>query len=149
MKKVIVIYHTQFGNTEKIAKALALGLGEQGIVVDCIKFEEVEVDKLMEYDLLAIGSPTYMRGISKPMKSFLEKLEQVTVKDKEVFAFDTKFKGFLAGSAGKGIEKRVSRIGMRIVKPYDSAIVTGGEGPLQDSMEEKFHQIGIEIGGSL
>ena len=108
-----------------------------------MKVEEVEVDKLTGYALLAIGSPTHNRSISKPMKSFLEKLERVAIKEKK--AFDTKYKGFLAGSAGKGIEKRLKRIGMRIVKPYVSAIVTGGEGPIQDSVEEKFKQIGIEI----
>jgi len=34
---------------------------------------------------------------------------------------------------------------MRIVKPYDSAIITEREGPLQEGMEEKFKQIGAEI----
>ena len=34
MTKALVIYHTQFGNTETIAKALASGLSEQGIEVD-------------------------------------------------------------------------------------------------------------------
>lgn len=145
MTKAIVMYHTQFVNTEKIAQALASGLGEHGIDVDCMKIEDVEMDKLAEYDLLAIGSPTHMRGASKPVKSFLEKLERKVIKNQMAFAFDTKYKGFLAGSAGKGIEKRLKRIGMRIVKPYASAIVTGGEGPLQDSMEETFKQIGIEI----
>lgn len=146
MKKAIVIYFTRFGNTEKIAKALASGLGEHGIEVDCMKSIEVEVDKLTEYDLIAIGSPTHFRSIPKTMKSFLEKLEREAIKEKKAFAFDTKYKGFLAGSAGKGIEKKLKQSGMRIVKPYTSAIVTGGEGPLQNSMEEKFKQIGIELG---
>ena len=60
MTKAIVIYHTQFGNTEKIAKALVSGLGEQGIEVDCTTIEDAHVDKLTEYDLLAIGGPTHV-----------------------------------------------------------------------------------------
>jgi flavorubredoxin len=145
MKKAIVIYHTQFGNTEKIAKSLASGMGEQGIEVDCIKVEEVKIEKLTEYDLLAIGSPTLAFSISQPIKSFLEKLERVPIKGKKAYAFDTRMQLWWAGSAGKGIEKRLKRIGMSIVKPYSSAIVKGKEGPLQDGMEEKFKQIGIEI----
>ncbi|MHA2427637.1 MAG: flavodoxin family protein, partial [Candidatus Hermodarchaeia archaeon] len=64
MTKAIVIYHTQFGNTEKIAKEVASGISEQGVYVDCIRVEEVQVDKLKEYDLLAIGGPTHGFGMS-------------------------------------------------------------------------------------
>ena len=145
MRKAIVIYHTQFGNTEKIAKSLASGMGEQGVEVDCIKVEEVNIEKLTEYDLLAIGGPTVAFGVSPPIKSFLEKLESMPFKGKKAYAFDTSMQLRWAGSAGKGIENRLKRIGMSIVKPYSSAIVMGKEGPLKDGMEEKSKQIGIEI----
>ena len=105
MSKAIVIYHTKFGNTEKIAKALARGMEKQGVKVDCVKADEVDVDKLVEYDFLAIGGPTHTFGVSKPMKAFLEKLKSVNIKGKKAFAFDTKYKSRWAGSAGKGIEK--------------------------------------------
>jgi menaquinone-dependent protoporphyrinogen IX oxidase len=45
MKRAIVVYHTLFGNTEKIAKVLAAGMDEQGITVDCITVENVQIDK--------------------------------------------------------------------------------------------------------
>jgi flavodoxin len=107
MTKAIVIYHTQFGNTEKIAKEVASGIGEQGIDVDCIRVEEVQIDKLQEYDLLAIGGPTHGFGMSKPMKEFIEKLEHVDLYNKNAFAFDTKNRSRFWGSAAKGIEKRL------------------------------------------
>ena len=145
MKKTIVIYHTQYGNTEKIAKALTSGLVEQEVDVDCMKVEDVQVDKLMEYDLLAIGGPTHFRTMSQPMKTFLEKLERVDLKGMNAFAFDTKAQGWWAGSAGKAIEKKLKRIRLHILKPHASAIITEREGPLQEGMEEKFKQIGAEI----
>ena len=145
MKRAIVIYDTKFGNTEKIATALARGMEKQGVRVDCVKTDEVDIDKLVEYDLLAIGGPTHAFSISKPMKAFLEKLKRVDFKGKKAFAFDTKYKSWWAGSAGKGIEKTLKRLGMSIVKPHASAIVTGSEGPLQDGMEEMFEQIGSEM----
>jgi flavorubredoxin len=83
--------------------------------------------------------------MSKPMKTFLEKLERANLKGKNAFAFDTKAQGWWAGSAGKAIEKKLKRIGIRILKPYASAIITEREGPLQDGMVEKFKQIGAEI----
>jgi len=145
MKRAIVIYDTRFGNTEKIARALARGMEKQGVEVDCVKVDEVDVDKLVEYEFLAIGGPTHWFGVSKPMKASLEKLRSVDIRGKKAFAFDTKLKSGWAGSAGKGIEKTLKGLGMSIVKPHSSAIVLGNEGPLEEGMEEMFEQIGGEI----
>ncbi len=54
MKKVVVIYDSKFGNTEKVPKALAYGMREQGVKVNCLNVKRVEINKLKEYDLLAI-----------------------------------------------------------------------------------------------
>jgi hypothetical protein len=82
--------------------------------------------------------------MSKPVKEFIEKIKHVDLRDKKAFAFDTKNRGRW-GSAAKGIEKRLQRIGINLVKPCDSAIVLGLKGPLQDGMETKFMQIGAEL----
>ncbi|MGQ9506643.1 MAG: flavodoxin family protein [Candidatus Bathycorpusculaceae bacterium] len=145
LKRAIVIYDTKFGNTEKIARALARGLEKGRVKVECVKADEADVNRLIEYDFLAFGSPTHAFSISKPMKTFLEKLKGVDFKGKKAFAFDTKYKSWLAGSAGKGIEKRLKGFGMNIVKPHTSAIVKGAEGPLAEGMEEIFEKIGSEI----
>jgi flavorubredoxin len=145
MTKAIVIYHTQFGNTEKIVQALVSGMVEQEVDVDCMNVEDVQVDKLMEYDLLVIGGPTHGFGMSKPMKTFMKKLEHEDLRGKNAFAFDTKFGTRFAGSAGRGIEKRLKRLGLNIVKQRASATVKGGKGPLLEGMEEKFKQIGAEL----
>jgi len=149
MKKAIVVYDTKFGNTEKIAKVLAEGMKAQGVEVDCVKVGEVEINKLKEYDLFAIGGPTQGFGISKPMKDFLDKLESAEISGKKAFAFDTKLKSRFAGSAGKGIEKRLKELQMSIVRPHASAIVKGAEGPLEEGMEETFKEIAGEIAKSI
>ncbi|UCH03255.1 MAG: flavodoxin-like domain-containing protein [Candidatus Bathyarchaeota archaeon] len=128
-----------------MANALARGMEKQGLKVDCIKVDKIDIHTLVEYDFLAIGGPTHGFGISKPIKEFLQKLEQVELKDKKAFAFDTKFSSRFAGSAGKGIEKKLKKLGMHIIKQHSSAIVKGGEGPLVAGMEERFTQIGTEI----
>jgi flavorubredoxin len=147
-RKAIVIYDTQFGNTEKVAKALASGIREQEVQVDCVKVDEVDVNKLAEYDLLAIGGPTLAFGMSKPMKDLLGRLEGIELRGKKAFAFDTKVNFIFAGSAAKGIEGRLRRLGMSIVRPCSSAIVKGKEGPLEEGAEEMFRQIGAEISRS-
>jgi len=145
MSRAIVVYDTRFGNTEKIARALAEGMEGQGVHVDCLKVDEVDVGKLGEYDLLAIGGPTHAFGISEPMKDFLQKLEKVNLGGKRAFAFDTKLKSRFAGSAGKGIEKELKKLGMGVVRSHVSAVVRGGEGPVEEGAEEKFRQIGVDV----
>ncbi len=145
MKSAIILYDSKFGNTEKIVKALAEGMKEQGLRVDCTKIEDHDISKLNDYDLLAIGGPTHILGISKPMKNMLKKLEGVDLKGKKAFAFDTKLKGRFAGSAGKGTENRLKRLHMDIVKPYASAIVKGQKGPLEEGAEETFKMIGADL----
>jgi flavodoxin len=143
--KAIVIYDTQFGNTEQIAKELASGMNEQGISVDCVKVDEVQIEALAEFDLLAIGGPTHGFGMSGPMKTFMKKLEQVDLRDQKAFAFDTKNRSRFWGSAAKVIEKRMKKLGMNVVMPCASGIVKGLKGPLQDGTEAKFRQIGLEL----
>ena len=144
-KKAIVVYDSRFGNTEKVAKALTQGMKAQGVKVDSIHVDKADISKLSNYDLLAVGGPTHMRGISKPMKAFLEKLTSADIGARKAFVFDTKVKAWWAGSAAKGIEKRLKKLKMSIVKPHSSAIVTGREGPLADGTEEMFKQIGAEV----
>jgi hypothetical protein len=79
------------------------------------------------------------------VKSFIEKLKHVDLRDKKAFAFDTKFGSRFAGSAGKEIEKRLKKHVLNIVRKHASAIVKGGQGPLQDSMVEKLIRIGTEL----
>ncbi len=147
--RAVVVYDTKFGNTERLANALAEGLRKQGIEVDCVRVDAVAVGRLAGYDLLVVGGPTHAFGISKPMKDFIEKLKNVDLRGKKAFAFDTKLKSRLAGSAAKGIEKHLERLGMSIVKPHSSAIVKGAEGPLEEGVEEKFRQIGAEMANLL
>ncbi len=146
----LVIFDSKFGNTEKIAKSLAGGLLRAGVDAVCVNTRDVQVDSLTEFDLIAIGGPTQMFTASKPMKDFLLKLEKTEgLKGKYGFAFDTKFGSPLAGSAAKFIEKRLAELGMKIVRPRQSAIVEKSEGPLEEGEMEAFERIGFEIGNTL
>jgi len=145
LKKAVVIYDTKFGNTEKIARALSEGMKNEGLLVDCLKTDAVDPSKLSEYDVLAVGAPTQAFRISAPMKEFLRKLENVDLRGKKGFAFDTRLKSRFAGSAANGIEKKLKELGLTIIRDYASAIVAGTEGPLEENTEKRFEQIGSEI----
>lgn len=150
MKKVIVAYDSRYGNTEKIAKALAKGIKRQEIAVDSININQIKMDKIADYDFLMIGGPTHMLGISKPMKIFLERLNTVSVSGKGGFAFDTRnpsrFNRFDLNSAAKKIEKKMKKMKIKIMKRHESALVEGREGPLKQGTQEIFQRLGVEIG---
>jgi flavorubredoxin len=139
-----------FGNTEKVAEALAAGLEGGGVDVDVVKVDAVKFDELGEVDLLCVGSPVHAWNASKPVKEFLERLKSVQgLSGKKAFAFDTKVKSRFAGSAGGKIARKLRDLGLTIVKPNESAFVKGREGPLEESAEGTFRQIGAELAKTL
>lgn len=146
MSKALVVYHSVHGNTEKVAKALAKGLENSSVTVDCKQVDAVEFNKLSQYDLLVIGGPTHSMGISKPIDAFLERLKTAGgLSGMRAFAFDTKTKGWLAGSAGAKIDGKLEKIGLVAIRPHASAVVKGMKGPLEEGTEETFRQIGAEL----
>jgi len=151
MKKALVIYNTRFGNTREIAAALTKGMKKPGIAVDCFSVDEVDINKIDDYGLLAIGGPTHMLGISDKMKDFLKRLEAVDVSRKQGFCFDTRvqsrFNHFDLNSAAKRIEKKIKKMGFNLIAPRKSALVIGREGPLEKCAIHTFEGIGLRISG--
>jgi flavorubredoxin len=144
--KALVVFDSVYGNTEKVAKALAAGLESAGVDVGVVKVDAVKFDELGELDLLCVGSPVHAWSASKPVKEFLERLKNVEgLSGKKAFAFDTKMKGRLAGSAGGKIEGNMKDLGLTITKHSESAIVKSREGPLEEGTEGTFKQIGAEL----
>jgi flavorubredoxin len=150
MMKALVVYDSVYGNTEKVAKALAAGLESGGVGVDVVKVDAVKFDEISAVDLLCVGSPVHAWSTSKPMNDFLERLKGVSgLSGKKAFAFDTKMKSRLAGSAAGKIERKLKDLGLTIAKPSESAVVKGRDGPLEESAEGTFKQIGAELAKKL
>ena len=150
MAKGLVVYYSRFGNTEKIAKAVAAGLQSGGMDADIAAVDEFNLDDIVGIDLLCVGTPVHAWNISKPAKEFLERLKGLDgLSGKMAFAFDTKYKSRMAGSAGGKVEKKLKSLGFTIAKSAESAIVLGQEGPLEEGAEEAFRQIGAELAGMM
>lgn len=157
MRKGIVVYDSNFGNTERIARALARGLEEKGAEIYCLRIDEVDIERLSWCDFIGIGGPTHILKTSKPMKAFLEKLRTVDLSGLKGFSFDTRNESRMNGrrwlllenSAARVIEGVLRSRRVEIVRPRHSALVDGREGPLHDGMEETFTRIGAEIAVSL
>ena len=71
LKRSVVIYWSKTGNTKKVAFAIKEGLEGAGIMVSIMTSEEAGDIDFFDYDLVCIGSPSYMWHPPKPMADYL------------------------------------------------------------------------------
>jgi multimeric flavodoxin WrbA len=75
MKKIAIVYHSGHGHTEHIAKCIVVGARSiHGTEVSLLRADELSghTDRLLEFDGIIWGSPTYMGGVSGVFKSFMD-----------------------------------------------------------------------------
>jgi len=92
--KVLVVYDSKTGNTEKMAHAVAEGVEAEGVEVEVKKVDKASVDELPEVDGLILGSPVYYGLPSGKLKGFID--ESVKYHGK----LDGKVGGAFASSGG-------------------------------------------------
>lgn len=72
MAKVLVCYYSKTGNTERMAQIITDVMIDHDFVVDLKRVEEMKVGKLLGYDCLILGSPTYYGSMAWPIKKLLD-----------------------------------------------------------------------------
>jgi flavodoxin len=121
----LVIYGSRYGNTEKIAYAIAAGLRAWG-TVEALPAEKALGVRLHGYDLVAIGGPTEGHGITEPMSSFVDKIGEGFT-GVNAAAFDTRltWPKWMSGSAAGDIAKRLEGFGASLLAQPTSFLVAG------------------------
>src|SRR4030042_230590 len=74
MKNILVIYHSQSGNTEAMAKAIAEGGKGAGVTVTLKKAADAGVDDLLGCDAVVIGTPNYFSYMAGMVKDFFDRV---------------------------------------------------------------------------
>jgi NAD(P)H dehydrogenase (quinone) len=90
--RVLIVYFSVTGNTEKMAHGVAEGAKSvAGIEVILKKVEEVTREDVETADGLILGSPVYYANMAAPMKKFIDDWydEKITLFDKVGGAFAT------------------------------------------------------------
>ncbi len=70
--RVLVLYYSRGGTTKKMAELIAEEIEAQGIEVDIFNVEDFKAKDLLNYDGIAIGSPTYYGACAAPIKKLLD-----------------------------------------------------------------------------
>jgi flavorubredoxin len=73
MSKVLIIYHTQSGNTEAMAKAVAEGAKSAGATVSLKKAANAVADDLMNCDAVIFGTPNFFSYEAGMIKDFFDR----------------------------------------------------------------------------
>jgi len=73
MADVVVVYHSGYGHTQRMAQAVAEGAGAQLIAIDADgNLPNGGWDRLKAADAIIFGSPTYMGSVSWQFKKFAD-----------------------------------------------------------------------------
>lgn len=159
----LLIYESMFGATERAARAVAAGLGES------VEVRVVEVGRAPsavppDVGLLVVGGPTHVFGLSRPntradaAQRTAEPLVSAGPGVREWLeglgarpglhgaAFGTRTARFGAGSAARGIARRLRRSRVTLLdRPLDLHVAGITEGLLDDE-EDRAREWGARVG---
>lgn len=88
MSRILVLYYSRTGNTEKMANAVAEGAKTvQGSKVE-LKYH-VSPEELVNYEAIAVGTPTYHHDMNTDVKILFEEaaVKNINLKNKIGVAF--------------------------------------------------------------
>ncbi len=116
MLKLLIVYYSQTGNTEKMAKAVEEGAKSVvGINVEMKYF--VRPEELAEADAIIFGMPTYYHEIGIDMKNLLEAVskEEIDLRGKVGAAFGSY--GWSGEAPNMLVEIMKNKFGMDVIEP--------------------------------
>jgi NADH oxidase (H2O-forming) len=115
MKKLLVLYYSRSGNTEKMANAVAEGAKADGVSVE-VNFH-VDTQDLISFDAIAVGAPTYHHDMPVDFKNLFEEAASkgLNLKGKVAAVFGSY--GW-SGEAPKLLTELLkNKFGMQVIEP--------------------------------
>ena len=135
--KVLIVYDSMYGNTEKIARAIGEAITGD---VKLLRARDANPAELEPPDLLIIGSPTQGGRMTPVIQAFMDKIPEAAVKGVNVAAFDTRIPakwvsifGYAAGKIAGSLKAK----GANIISPPEGFFVKGKEGPIKEGELER------------
>ena len=158
-QQVLVVYHSETGNTEQMAQSVAEGARSvEGVEVVLLSVDDVTADQLIDADAIIVGSPVYNANVTPDISKFIASwpFDGQPLKDKIGAAFVTAG-GISAGEeiVQMNILQSMLVFGMIVVggpdwkQPFGASAVTG-EVPFEVSkpgeISEQFKDKGFLLG---
>jgi flavodoxin len=152
--RILLVFDSKYGNTEKIAQAMNTALS-QANEVSLVRAAESKDITFSNFDLIIVGSPTNGGWPSPLAKAFLEAIPDGALKGKKAGAFDTGStpdgEGFITktaikvfGYAAPRTAKMLASKGAEVLK-YDTFYVRGMEGPIIEGEIERAQEWALSL----
>jgi hypothetical protein len=159
--QVLIVYESIFGNTHRVAEAIADGArgAGAGILAECVPVGNATAERVAAAGLLVVGGPTHARGMSlrssrkgaaqdarTGKKGVTHQVDPDAEgeglrdwfhglprahKGSRAAAFDTRLASPMAGGAAKGIARRLHSHGYDVVAKPEGFIVEDAYGPMR------------------
>jgi len=117
-EKVLIIYDTMWGSTEKMAKAILEGIREEGVEAKLMNITQTGRTEIMKEVLdakaLIVGSPTLNNGLYPTVADFLCYFKGLRPQGKIGVAFGSYGWG---GGATKAIIEELKATGVEVIEP--------------------------------
>ena len=112
MCTILIVYHSQSGNTEKMARAVAGGARSiENVTVVLKNASQATLDDLLHCDGLAVGSPEYFGYMAGRVKDFFDRTYEPARGRREVLK--KPYVAFIsAGNDGRGALASIERISL-------------------------------------
>ncbi|WP_354638300.1 flavodoxin family protein [Kitasatospora camelliae] len=150
--QAVIVYESMYGNTREVAEAIAEGVHDAApnAEVRCVPVADAGADVTRGADLLVVGGPTHMHGMSSGLSRTMarksgETEEEATgpglrswfhgLPDTEpgthAAAFDTRADFRMSGGAANGIAHRLAHHHYDVTVEPEGFIIEDAEGPLR------------------
>ena len=170
--RAVVIYESMFGNTERVARAVADGL-RRTVDVDLVEVGAVGAASVAGADLMVVGGPTQGFSLSRKgtpssgqaaklppdrppfrgggLRAWIASLPDAAragATEAGFAAFDTRFRKprWLTGSAARAADGQLRQKGYRPLAPAESFFVAHADGPLVDGELDRALAWGARLG---
>jgi len=111
--KALIVFHSDYGSTEKLAHAIASGMrsSRKAVDIELKQAAETSPDDLRHADILVFGSPVHMGSMAWQMKKLIDATSGLWMEN----ALQGKIGGVFAtgggfGGAGGGVELTMSAL---------------------------------------
>lgn len=141
MKTILVVYHSQSGNTQIMAEAVAGGAGEmEGVQVVLKKAWDTTESDLIDCDGLVVGSPEYFGTMAGAVKDLFDRTYENLRGHKRIFR--KPYAVFVsAGNDGQGALTQIEKISLGFqFKKVQEAVVA--KGPVTKEILERCEDLG-------
>jgi flavodoxin len=128
----LIVYDSQFGNTERVAQRITSTLSEFG-QARAVHVGQIHTGELRGVDMLILGCPTQAMRQTPVMQSFIASIPRESLRGLSVACFDTRFRGgFWMLSAAPSMAKQLRMMGVEPLVQPESFFVKAlkQEGPL-------------------